>query len=61
MATDKQQEKAANLMQQGLVKNAVVSDGKVLILNDISGNWEPYSGQAVQNPSGNYLGKKGGA
>jgi hypothetical protein len=60
MATDKQTQKAESLMKQGIVKNSVVSNGQVLIKNQISGNWEPYSGQPVQAPSGNYAGRKPG-
>ena len=47
------------LQKNGTVSNATIQDGKVMIKNQISGNWEEYHGQAVQSPGGNYLGKKG--
>jgi len=52
-------ERAEELMREGLVDNAVVVDGKVQVLNQISGNWEPYRGQQVQDPDGNYAGPGG--
>jgi hypothetical protein len=57
--SDKAQEVAKELMKSGKVASAVVSDGKVLVKNQISGNWEPYTGQQVQDPRGNYAGKRG--
>ena len=48
---------AEELMRTGNVGNAVVQDGKVMVKNQISGNWEPYSGQPVQSPDGNFVGE----
>lgn len=60
MSNDSAQKRADQLMRSGVVKNAVVSEGKVLVKNQVSGNWEPFTGQQVQNPAGNYLGTNGG-
>jgi hypothetical protein len=56
---DKAQQIAAELMKSGKVDSATVQDGKVMVKNQVSGNWEPYHGQQMQDPAGNYAGKKG--
>ena len=55
MANEKElQRKAHELMESGRVGSAIVQDGKVLVKNENSGEWEPHRGQDLQNPSGNF-------